>query len=106
LVHDHSLVPAPAGNQSFVVCSSSTGARSTRIIVVHGVAFCLIRNAASARLGTSASNRQDWAACESVQRGLSSPHASSGPLAPDEDAVYAFVTTIARGYLGEAGPDR
>jgi Rieske 2Fe-2S family protein len=46
-------------------------------------------------------NRQDWAACESVQRGLSSPFASPGPLAPDEDAVYAFVTTSARGYLGE-----
>ena len=46
-------------------------------------------------------NRQDWGACESVQRGLSSPFASPGPLAPDEDAVYAFVTTIARGYRGE-----
>jgi len=46
-------------------------------------------------------NRQDWGACESVQRGLSSPLASPGPLAPDEDAVYAFVTTVARGYLGE-----
>jgi Rieske 2Fe-2S family protein len=46
-------------------------------------------------------NRQDWAACESVQRGLSSPLASPGPLAPDEDAVYAFVTTVARGYLGQ-----
>jgi Rieske 2Fe-2S family protein len=46
-------------------------------------------------------NRQDWGACESVQRGLSSPQASPGPLAPDEDAVYSFVTTIARGYLGQ-----
>jgi len=46
-------------------------------------------------------NRQDWAACESVQRGLSSSFSSPGPLAPDEDAVYAFVTTVARGYLGE-----
>ena len=46
-------------------------------------------------------NRQDWAACESVQRGLSSPHASPGPLSPAEDAVYSFVTTIARGYLGQ-----
>jgi glycine betaine catabolism A len=46
-------------------------------------------------------NRQDWSACESVQRGLTSPHASPGPLAPDEDAVYSFVTTIARGYLGQ-----
>jgi phenylpropionate dioxygenase-like ring-hydroxylating dioxygenase large terminal subunit len=46
-------------------------------------------------------NRQDWAACESVQRGLASPHAVPGPLAPEEDAVYSFVTTIARVYLGQ-----
>ena len=45
-------------------------------------------------------NRQDWAACESVQRGLSSPFAVPGPLSPAEDAVYSFVTTVARGYLG------
>ena len=47
-------------------------------------------------------NKQDWAACESVQRGLASPHASPGPLSPAEDAVYSFVTTIARGYLGQS----
>jgi glycine betaine catabolism A len=47
-------------------------------------------------------NRQDWTACESVQRGLTSPHAQPGPLSPDEDAVYMFVTQIARGYSGEA----
>ena len=46
-------------------------------------------------------NRQDWGACESVQRGLSSPRARPGPLSPDEDAVYQFVTMVARGYLGE-----
>ena len=45
-------------------------------------------------------NRQDWGACESVQRGLGSPFAAPGPLSPDEDAVYSFVTTVARGYLG------
>jgi hypothetical protein len=28
-------------------------------------------------------------------------HASPGPLSPAEDAVYSFVTTIARGYLGQ-----
>ncbi len=44
-------------------------------------------------------NRQDWAACESVQRGLSSPHFRPGPLAPNEDAVHRFVTMVARGYL-------
>jgi Rieske 2Fe-2S family protein len=46
-------------------------------------------------------NRQDWAACESVQRGLHSPHYRPGPLAPNEDAVHQFVTTVARAYLGE-----
>jgi phenylpropionate dioxygenase-like ring-hydroxylating dioxygenase large terminal subunit len=46
-------------------------------------------------------NQQDWHACESVQRGLSSPHARPGPLSPDEDAVYQFVTMVARGYQGE-----
>ena len=46
-------------------------------------------------------NRQDWTACESVQRGLSSPHAKAGPLAPDEDGVYQFVTRVARAYAGE-----
>ena len=46
-------------------------------------------------------NRQDWAACESVQRGLSSPHFQAGPFSPSEDAVHMFVTTIARAYRGE-----
>ncbi|MBS1696286.1 MAG: aromatic ring-hydroxylating dioxygenase subunit alpha [Actinobacteria bacterium] len=45
-------------------------------------------------------NRQDWAACESVQRGLSSPHARPGPLAPDEDGVYQFVSRVAKAYAG------
>jgi len=45
-------------------------------------------------------NRQDWAACESVQRGLASPHFRPGPLAPNEDAVHRFVTMVARGYRG------
>jgi glycine betaine catabolism A len=46
-------------------------------------------------------NRQDWHACESVQRGLASPHAIPGPLSPDEDAVYQFVAMVARGYQGQ-----
>jgi Rieske 2Fe-2S family protein len=45
-------------------------------------------------------NRQDWAACESVQRGQASPHHRPGPLSPNEDAVYQFVTMVARGYSG------
>jgi glycine betaine catabolism A len=46
-------------------------------------------------------NRQDWSACESVQRGLTSPHAKPGPLSPQEDAVYQYVTMVARGYQGQ-----
>ncbi len=45
-------------------------------------------------------NREDWAACESVQRGLASPHFRPGPLAPNEDAVHQFVTMIGRAYQG------
>jgi len=46
-------------------------------------------------------NRQDWSACESVQRGLASPHFQPGPFAPNEDAVQAFVAMVSRGYLGQ-----
>lgn len=46
-------------------------------------------------------NRQDWAACESVQRGLESPHFRPGPFAPNEDAVARFVGMVARAYAGE-----
>ncbi len=45
-------------------------------------------------------NRQDWAACESVQRGLSSPHFRPGPFAPNEDAVHRWVTLVGRAYRG------
>ena len=45
-------------------------------------------------------NRQDWAACESVQRGTSSPHHRPGPLAPNEDAVHRLTTMLASAYLG------
>jgi Rieske 2Fe-2S family protein len=43
-------------------------------------------------------NKQDWAACESVQRGLTSPHFSPGPFAPREDAVADLVRTIGGAY--------
>lgn len=46
-------------------------------------------------------NRQDWSACESVQRGLSSPHFRPGPLAPNEDAVHRWVTLVGRAYRGK-----
>jgi glycine betaine catabolism A len=45
-------------------------------------------------------NKQDWAACESVQRGIRTPRFEPGPLAPSEDGVYQFVTHMARAYLG------
>jgi Rieske 2Fe-2S family protein len=45
-------------------------------------------------------NQQDWKACASVQRGLSSVHARPGPMAGAEDAVYQYVTMVARGYQG------
>ncbi len=45
-------------------------------------------------------NRQDWTACESVQRGIHAPGFVPGPLAPAEDGVYHFVTKLARRYLG------
>jgi hypothetical protein len=32
---------------------------------------------------------------------MSSPHAVPGPLSPEEDAVYQFVTMVARGYRGQ-----
>jgi len=43
-------------------------------------------------------NREDWAACESVQRGLFSPHYRPGPLAAGEDAVHQWITMVARLY--------
>ncbi len=46
-------------------------------------------------------NQQDWKACESVQRGLASPHFRPGPFGPAEDAVHHFVTMVGRGYLGQ-----
>jgi glycine betaine catabolism A len=45
-------------------------------------------------------NRQDWAACESVQRGVSAPQWLPGPLAPDEDGVHHFVSRVAHAYAG------
>lgn len=45
-------------------------------------------------------NRQDWAACESVQRGMATPGFEPGLLAPAEDGVYQFVTWMAARYRG------
>jgi glycine betaine catabolism A len=52
-------------------------------------------------------NKQDWTACESVQRGLASPHFRPGPFAPNEDAVAQLVGVIGAAYrtgrLGDSG---
>jgi Rieske 2Fe-2S family protein len=45
-------------------------------------------------------NKQDFGACESVQRGLASPHFRPGPFAPNEDAVHRWVTMLGRAYRG------
>ena len=47
-------------------------------------------------------NRQDWAAVESVQRGMASTAFVPGLLSTDEDAVYHFVTMVAGAYLGRS----
>jgi Rieske 2Fe-2S family protein len=47
-------------------------------------------------------NRQDWSACESVQRGLANPHFRPGPLGPREDAVHHWVSLMANIYLDPA----
>jgi len=44
-------------------------------------------------------NREDWSACESVQRGLASRGQRQGPFAAEEDEVHAFMAMVARGYL-------
>jgi Rieske 2Fe-2S family protein len=44
-------------------------------------------------------NWQDWHAVESVQRGIESRGFVPGTLTSQEDAVYQFVTRVARGYL-------
>jgi glycine betaine catabolism A len=49
-------------------------------------------------------NRQDWCACESVQRGLRSRGFSPGPLGPGEDAVRQFIEMVARRYQAGGAP--
>lgn len=45
-------------------------------------------------------NRQDWAAVESVQRGVTSPLYRRGPLGVREDDVYGFVQMMSDAYRG------
>lgn len=51
-------------------------------------------------------NRQDWAACEGVQRGVVSRGYRPGPFAGDEDAVTQFVRLIAQTYRDGSLPPR
>ena len=44
-------------------------------------------------------NKQDFGACESVQKGLANPHFQPGPFAPNEDAVADLVSTLGNAYL-------
>lgn len=46
-------------------------------------------------------NREDWGAVESVQRGLASERFVPGILSSDEESVYDFVRVVASAYLGE-----
>lgn len=51
-------------------------------------------------------NRQDWAACEGVQRGVVSRGYRPGPFAGDEDAVTQFVRLLAQTYRDGGLPAR
>jgi Rieske 2Fe-2S family protein len=101
----HRLVPLAPG-RTWIECSwyvapgvvstlrqAQDGASSTNRAVSGAVDFWEI------------TNKQDWAACESVQRGLASPHFSPGPFAPSEDAVAHLVGAIGSAYrLGRLVP--
>jgi len=43
-------------------------------------------------------NKEDWRACERVQRGVSSRAFRPGPLSRREDAVYDVITLVAKAY--------
>jgi glycine betaine catabolism A len=52
-------------------------------------------------------NRQDWAACEGVQRGVRSRGYRPGPLSPwHEGVVFQSVSVVARAYLDGRLPER
>jgi glycine betaine catabolism A len=50
-------------------------------------------------------NREDWAACESVYRGMQTSGFRQGPFAWSEDEVHVFMAMVAHGYL-EGRPSR
>jgi glycine betaine catabolism A len=46
-------------------------------------------------------NREDWTACENVQRGTRNRGAHPGPLSPWESTIYQFLHMLGQSYLGE-----
>jgi Rieske 2Fe-2S family protein len=44
-------------------------------------------------------NRQDWAAVESIQRSAASPGFRPGPISEPEESVYQFFNMIASSYV-------
>jgi len=44
-------------------------------------------------------NRQDWAACEAVQRGVAGPGYRQSPFSSQELVVHQSMAMVARGYL-------
>jgi Rieske 2Fe-2S family protein len=44
-------------------------------------------------------NRQDWEACEGVQRGVSSRGYVPGPFAPEEEVTYQWIAWVGAAYL-------
>jgi Rieske 2Fe-2S family protein len=46
-------------------------------------------------------NREDWAACEAVMRGIKNRGYRPGPLSGWEGTVYQFLTVMAHAYLGD-----
>lgn len=46
-------------------------------------------------------NREDWAVCEGVQRGMANSGHRPGPLSSWEATVYQFLAMVGRAYLGK-----
>ena len=46
-------------------------------------------------------NREDWTACENVQRGTANRGHRPGPLSPWESTIYQFLNMVGQAYQGE-----
>lgn len=47
-------------------------------------------------------NREDWTACENVQRGARSRGFRPGPLSPWESTIYQFLNMVGQAYSGRS----